>query len=177
MLPHVVSCAGTAWQNLSLSWSTTGFNLESSFYQTSCSYKAKEPSLPYYLPMAGGKIVGSILFPGIIVLCEIPTGLFRNWIQEVESTSMINMLYCGKEEIHSQIELIIYYLKWYSPTNIISVMSEVSLTTDRDLSVLMCLRNRPSFIPPWYWKSRGTSHYTTNQMEVGSWAHLTTFKI
>ena len=31
------------------------------------------------------------------------------------------MLYRGKEEIHSEIELIIYLLKWYSPINIISL--------------------------------------------------------
>ena len=31
------------------------------------------------------------------------------------------MLYRGKEEIHSEIELTIYKLKWHSPTNIISL--------------------------------------------------------
>ena len=31
------------------------------------------------------------------------------------------LLYRVKEKIHSEIELIIYQLKWYSPTNIISL--------------------------------------------------------
>ena len=31
------------------------------------------------------------------------------------------LLYRGKEKKHSEIELIIYYLKWYSPTGIISL--------------------------------------------------------
>ena len=43
----------------------------------------------------------------------------------------------------------------------LSVTSKVGLTTDRDLSVLTCLRNTRSFIPPRYRKSRGTSYYTT----------------
>ena len=33
----------------------------------------------------------------------------------------IYLLYCGKEEIHSEIESIIYKLKWCSSTNIISL--------------------------------------------------------
>ena len=43
----------------------------------------------------------------------------------------------------------------------VGVRSEVGLTTDRDLSVLMCLRNTTSFVPPRYWKSHGMSQYTT----------------
>ena len=31
------------------------------------------------------------------------------------------VLYRGKEKIHSEIEIIIYQLKWYSPTSIISL--------------------------------------------------------
>ena len=41
-----------------------------------------------------------------------------------------------------------------------SVMSEVGLTTDRDLAEHLCLRNTTSFMPPWHQKSHGTSHYT-----------------
>ena len=37
-------------------WSLTGLNSEFSFSQTSCLIKAEEPSLPYYLPIAGGRI-------------------------------------------------------------------------------------------------------------------------
>ena len=32
---------------------------------------AEEPSLPYYLPLAGGRIFGFIPFPRVLVLCEM----------------------------------------------------------------------------------------------------------
>ena len=44
--------------------SLTGLNSDFSFSQTSCLTKAEEPSLPYYLPIAGGRIIG-------LVLCEM----------------------------------------------------------------------------------------------------------
>ena len=50
--------------------SLTGLNSEFSFSQTSCHTKAKEPSLPYYLPIAGGRIIGFIPFPRVLVLCN-----------------------------------------------------------------------------------------------------------
>ena len=33
---------------------------------------AEEPSLSYYLPIAGGRIIGFIPFPRVLVLCEMP---------------------------------------------------------------------------------------------------------
>ena len=51
-------------------WILTGFNSEFSFSYTSCLTKAEEPSLPNYLPIAGGRIIGFIPFPRVIVLCE-----------------------------------------------------------------------------------------------------------
>ena len=51
--------------------SLTGLNSEFSFSQTSCLTKAKEPSLPYYLPIAGGRIIRFIPFPRVLVLCEM----------------------------------------------------------------------------------------------------------
>ena len=51
--------------------SLTGLNSEFSFSQTSCLTKAEEPSLPYYLPIAGGRIIGFISFPRVLVLCEM----------------------------------------------------------------------------------------------------------
>ena len=56
----------------------------------------------------------------------------------------------------------------YYKSHIVGVTSEVGLSTDRDLSVLMCLRNTMSFIPPQYRKSYGTIHYTT----VTSWSKI-----
>ena len=54
--------------------SLTGLNSEFSFAYTSCLTKAEEPSLPYYLPIARGRIIGFIPFPRVLVLCE------RQWI-------------------------------------------------------------------------------------------------
>ena len=49
----------------------TGLNSEFSFSETSCLTKAEEPSLPYYLPIAGGRIIGSLPFPRVLALCEM----------------------------------------------------------------------------------------------------------
>ena len=43
-------------------------NSEFSF-KTICLTKAEEPSLPYNLPIAGGRIIGFIAFPRVLVLC------------------------------------------------------------------------------------------------------------
>ena len=51
--------------------SLTGLNSEFSFSLTSCLTKAEGPSLPYYLPIAGGRIIGFIPFPRVLVLCEM----------------------------------------------------------------------------------------------------------
>ena len=47
--------------------SFTGFNSEFSFSLTSCLSKAEEPSLPYYLAIAGGIMMGFIPFPRVLV--------------------------------------------------------------------------------------------------------------
>ena len=52
-------------------WSLTGLKSEFSFSLTCCSTKAEEPSLPYNLPIAGGRIIGFIPFPRVLVLCEM----------------------------------------------------------------------------------------------------------
>ena len=75
-----------------------------------------------------------------------------------------------------KIKLIVYSLKWYSPTSIISLALLVSrpklvfLLTDVLSEVALCcsfcfcsLRDTTSFILPWYRKSRGTSHNTTER--------------
>ena len=41
--------------------------------------KAEEPSLPYYLPIARGRIIGFIPFPRVLVLCEIQSVSSRIW--------------------------------------------------------------------------------------------------
>ena len=59
--------------------SLTGLNSEFSFSQTSCLTKAEEPSLSYYLPIAGGRIIGFIPFPRVLVLCEMQSVSSRIW--------------------------------------------------------------------------------------------------
>ena len=61
--------------------SLTGLNSEFSFS------KAEEPSLPYYLPIAGGRIIGFIPFPRILVLCEMQSVSSRIWTRVAVSIS------------------------------------------------------------------------------------------
>ena len=59
--------------------SLTGLNSEFSFSKTNCLIKAEEPSLPYYLPLAGGRIIGFIAFQRVLVLCEMQSVSSRIW--------------------------------------------------------------------------------------------------
>ena len=59
--------------------SLTDLNSEFSFSQTSCLTKAEELSLPYYLLIAGGRIIGFIPFPRVLVLCEMQSISSRIW--------------------------------------------------------------------------------------------------
>ena len=59
--------------------SLTGLNSDFSFSYTCCLYRAEEPSLPYYLPIAGGRIIGFIPFPRVLVLCEMQSVSSRIW--------------------------------------------------------------------------------------------------
>ena len=67
--------------------SLTGLNPEFSFSYTSCLTKAEEPSLPYYLPTAGGRIIGFIPFPRVLVLCEMQSVSSRIWTRVAVSIS------------------------------------------------------------------------------------------
>ena len=48
---------------------------------------AEEPSLPYYLPIAGGRIIGFIPFPRVLVLCEMLSVSSRIWTHVAVSIS------------------------------------------------------------------------------------------
>ena len=65
----------------------TGFNSVFSFSKTSCLTKAEEPSLPYYLPIVGGRIIGFIPFPRVLVLCEMQSVSSRIWTHITMSIS------------------------------------------------------------------------------------------
>ena len=53
----------------------------------SCLTKAEDPSLPYYLPIAGGRIIGFIPSPGVLVLCEMQSVSSRIWTRIAVSIS------------------------------------------------------------------------------------------
>ena len=61
--------------------SLTVWNLEFSFT------KAEEPSLSYYLPIDGGRIIGFIPFPRVLVLCEMQSVSSRIWTRVAVSIS------------------------------------------------------------------------------------------
>ena len=67
--------------------SLTGLNSEFSFSYTSCLTKAEEPSLSYYLPIAGERIIEYIPFPRVLVLCEMQSFSSRNWTRVAVSIS------------------------------------------------------------------------------------------
>ena len=67
--------------------SLTGLNSEFSFSSTSCLTKAEEPCLPYYLPIAGGRIFGFIPFPRVLVLCEMRSVRSKIWTRVAVSIS------------------------------------------------------------------------------------------
>ena len=48
---------------------------------------ADEPSLSYYLPIAGGRIIGFIPFPRVLVLCEMQSVSSRIWTRVAVSIS------------------------------------------------------------------------------------------
>ena len=48
---------------------------------------AEEPSLPYYLLIAGGRIIGFIPFPRVLVLCEMQSVSSRIWTRVAVSIS------------------------------------------------------------------------------------------
>ena len=68
-------------------WSLTGLNSEFSFSKTSCLMKVEELCLPYYLPISGGRIIGFIPFPRVLVCCEMQSVSSRIWTRVVVSIS------------------------------------------------------------------------------------------
>ena len=67
--------------------SSTGLNSKFSFSLTTNLNMAEEPSLPYYLSIAGGRIIVFIPFPGVLVLCEIQSVSTSIWTRGAVSIS------------------------------------------------------------------------------------------
>ena len=68
--------------------SLTAFNSEFSFSYTSCLTKAEDPSLSYYLHIAGGRIIGFIPFPRFSVLCVLQSVSSRIWTRVAVSITI-----------------------------------------------------------------------------------------
>ena len=82
-------------------------NSEFSFSSTSYLTEAEEPSLPYYLPIAGGRIIGFIPFPRVLVLCEMQSVSSRIWTRVAVSISYDDNHYTTGTSIH------IHFIVWY----------------------------------------------------------------
>ena len=65
----------------------TGLNSEFFFSLTSFLTKVEEPSLPYYLPIAGEWIIGFIPFPSVLVLYGMLSVSSRIWTHVTVSIS------------------------------------------------------------------------------------------
>ena len=72
---YLWSCSGDLWSVeypfIAITPRSTLNRTKFSISYTTCLTKPEEPSLPYYLPIAGGRIIGFIPFPRVLVLCEI----------------------------------------------------------------------------------------------------------
>ena len=102
-------CARPGYNTRSIfKWSLTGLNSEFSFSQTSCLTKAEEPSLSYCLPIAGGRIIGFIPFPRVLVRCEMQSVLCRIWTCVAVSISYDDNHYTMGTFIFHHIYITIY---------------------------------------------------------------------
>ena len=83
--------------------SLTGLNSEFSFSDTSCLTKVEQHSLPYYLPIAGGRIIGFIPFPRVLVQCEKQSVSSRIWTRVA--------VFISNDDNHYTIYIYIYIYK------------------------------------------------------------------
>ena len=71
--------------------SLIGLNTE--FLLDWLSYQGKRASMPYYLPISGGWILGCIPFPRVLALYEMQTTTLRTWTLVTVSISYTNNHY------------------------------------------------------------------------------------
>ena len=109
--------------------SLTWLNSEFSFSETSCLTKTEEPSLPYYLPIAGGRIIGFIPFPRVLVLCEMQSVSSRIWTRVAVSISYDDNHYSTGTSI-------VLVLTWWTSTSwsaSLNVFQNITLTFSKIL--------------------------------------------
>ena len=158
------------WHKVNFKRSLTGLNSEFSFSYTSCLTKAEEPSLSYYLPIAGGRIIGFIPFPRVLVLCEMQSVSSRIWTRVAVSNSYDDNHYTTGT---SSLALLVLRPK------LVLLLTDVLqsyLSTSLSVTASTCLRITASFILPRYRKSRSSSHHTTVPkslvLENDTWNHI-----
>ena len=78
------------WQNVD--FKLEYLNSEFFFAYNGCHAKFKEPKLPYYLSIAGGRIMGFIHFP----LCEIQRILSRYWTRIYKRKTYCDNIYFSR---------------------------------------------------------------------------------
>ena len=138
--------------------SLTGLNSEFSFSWSSWLTMALEPSLPNYLSIAGGRRIGFIPFPRVLVRCEMQSVSSRIWTRITVSISYDDNHYTTGTSIK----------KWYLmppclTLRIIRFVSRVKWSNPENGVVLS-----PT---PWccsYWKenlqfANFTHHFSTHQ--------------
>ena len=102
------------------SQSLSGLNLEFSFSKTSSHTKIKELSLPYYLAIAGGRIVGFIPSTRLLVLFERQTALSNILTWFTMSISYDDNHCTMRTSLSISLSLYIYiyiYIQWCPPAS------------------------------------------------------------
>ena len=80
-------CTNRMQHKVTFKRNLTGLNSEFSIAKTGYHTRVKEPSLPHFLWIAGGKIVGCIPSPGVLVLWEMQMALSSIWTRITISIS------------------------------------------------------------------------------------------
>ena len=80
VLCEMQSVSSRNWTRVDVS-----ISYDDNHYTTGTSYR--EPHLPYYLPIAGGRIIGFIPFSKVLVLCEMQSVSSKNWTRVAVSIS------------------------------------------------------------------------------------------
>ena len=105
-------------------------NSEFSFSKTGCHTKVKDPCLPYYLPITGGRSVGFVPFSTVVALWEIQTALSKIWIQVDMSISYNFKHYTSTSNIYILYIYICKTLKMHRGSTIQSKMWTTIQTED-----------------------------------------------
>ena len=75
---------GRMWDDVNFLFNRFGFRV---FLLLDHLTKAEEPNLPYYLTIAGGRLIESITFPRVLVLSEMHSSSSRTWTRVAVSIS------------------------------------------------------------------------------------------